>query len=136
MTGALRQVLEGHTEAVRFVTFSSDGRWLASVADDGTVRVWDTTTGALLETLNDQSDCVPSITFSSDNLQIITGCGAYKLNSSVSQPAPTFNFLGCGVLHWGSRFLQQAMEIIGIVSHHLVVAFELILFADVFVEYP
>ena len=37
--------LAGHNNAVRSVSYSSDGRHLASGSEDGTVRVWDTRTG-------------------------------------------------------------------------------------------
>ena len=45
------QTLEGHTDWVRSVAFSHDGRRLASGSDDDTVRIWDTETGALQQTL-------------------------------------------------------------------------------------
>jgi WD40 repeat protein len=38
-------VLEGHSDQVNAVVFSPDGQLLASASDDGTVRVWETTTG-------------------------------------------------------------------------------------------
>ncbi|MGO9515667.1 MAG: TIR domain-containing protein [Candidatus Korobacteraceae bacterium] len=35
-----RAILEGHTSTVNSVRFSSDGKFLASVADDRTIRLW------------------------------------------------------------------------------------------------
>jgi WD40 repeat protein len=46
------QTLEGHTESVSSVTFSHDGRRLASGSDDRTVRIWDAETGVLQQTID------------------------------------------------------------------------------------
>ncbi|KAH6866259.1 quinon protein alcohol dehydrogenase-like superfamily [Thelonectria olida] len=44
-----RRLIEGHRSGVDRVTFSPDGQWLASVSDDGAVKVWDTSTGTCVE---------------------------------------------------------------------------------------
>ena len=41
----LSSPLQGHTEYVRSVAFSPDGRQLATGSDDLTARVWDLSTG-------------------------------------------------------------------------------------------
>jgi WD40 repeat protein/serine/threonine protein kinase len=45
------RTLTGHEKRVQSVAWSPDGRFLASGADDNTVRVWDVETGQLLQTL-------------------------------------------------------------------------------------
>ena len=39
-TGRVLSVWEGHSDRVRAVAFSSDGRWLATGSRDGTAKVW------------------------------------------------------------------------------------------------
>lgn len=39
-TGKLLQPLAKHSWGVNAITFSSDGKWLASASDDGTVKLW------------------------------------------------------------------------------------------------
>jgi len=50
------QTLEGHTGWVSSVTFSHDGRRLASGSADQTVQIWDAETGVLQRTLEGHMD--------------------------------------------------------------------------------
>ena len=44
-TGRVARVLQGHTNVVHALAFTSDGLSLASGSSDNTARVWDVTTG-------------------------------------------------------------------------------------------
>ncbi|KAG8846302.1 hypothetical protein FRB91_000942 [Serendipita sp. 411] len=50
-TGKWISTLKGHTQSIIHYSFLSDGRRLASISYDQTVRVWDNETGAALETI-------------------------------------------------------------------------------------
>lgn len=53
--GSLLQTLEGHTQPVKLVTFSSDGQKLASASSDS-VRIWNVATGTPLQALQGHND--------------------------------------------------------------------------------
>jgi WD40 repeat protein len=44
-TGKELNVLNGHTESVNSVAFSTDGTYIVSGSSDNSVRVWDASTG-------------------------------------------------------------------------------------------
>lgn len=46
------RALRGHPDKVTALTFSRDGRWLATGCKDGSIRIWDPKSGALLSKLN------------------------------------------------------------------------------------
>jgi WD40 repeat protein len=64
--GRLLGVCKGHTQGVRWLTFSPDGETLASVSDDSTLRFWDVRTQQELLSIQRLADPVRDILFSPD----------------------------------------------------------------------
>ncbi|KAF2464766.1 uncharacterized protein BDR25DRAFT_396619 [Lindgomyces ingoldianus] len=67
---ACLQTLEGHSEHVSLVAFSSDSTRLASGSYDKTVKIWDASSGQCLQTLEGHSRLVSSVAFSSDSARL------------------------------------------------------------------
>jgi len=63
--GRLLKTLEGHTDGIYGVSFSSDGKTIATSSKDKTVKLW-SPEGRLLQTLEGHSGWIWNVTFSPD----------------------------------------------------------------------
>ena len=69
LTEPCLQVLQGHTSALTGLSFSPDGRYLASSSHDHLVKLWDVEAGQCLKTLKGHKNRLWSVAFSPiDNL--------------------------------------------------------------------
>jgi hypothetical protein len=68
----LARTLTGHHYYVCEVAFSPDGHLLATVAQDGTARLWDPASGKHLRTLDSPTWCVFGVAFSPDGRLLAT----------------------------------------------------------------
>ena len=66
-------VFTGHTDRLRSVAFSPDGRRIVTGSFDNTARVWDAETGQPTALLSGHADRVISVAFSPDGQRIVTG---------------------------------------------------------------
>jgi WD40 repeat protein len=69
-TGKEKLVLKGHSDVVKGLDISRNGKWLATASTDGTVKVWDALTGACLHTLKGPSQGVFHVSFSPDGKRV------------------------------------------------------------------
>lgn len=67
------RTLAGHDAAVSCVTFSTDGRLIASSGNDNVVKIWDAPSGKLIKTLRGHGGRVRSCEFSSDGRYLLSG---------------------------------------------------------------
>lgn len=93
-TGLERHTLTGHERRVTCLSFSPDGKWIASGSDDRTVRLWNAGNGREVHLLDEHDSSVDSVRFSSDGSQLISRCGrkskVWQLREEGNLPALRF----------------------------------------------
>ena len=79
ITGSQMAVLSGHTDLVRSVAFSSDGKSLVSGSHDSTVKLWDVQTGGVVKTFHGDGEQFLSVSISADCARIASGSGEKRI---------------------------------------------------------
>jgi len=71
-TSRLQLTLSGHSEQLRDVVFSPDGKLLATASWDHTAKIWDAVSGNLLTTLSGHNKNVNAVALSPDSTHLAT----------------------------------------------------------------
>ncbi|MEG3987071.1 AAA-like domain-containing protein, partial [Microcoleus sp. S28C3] len=74
-----RNSLEGHSNSVRRVAFSPDGKTLASASSDHTIKLWNLQSQKPIATLTGHSNSVNSVTFSPDGLTLASASSDHTI---------------------------------------------------------
>lgn len=62
----------GHSDDIRAVSFSPDGKWIASGGNDQTIKLWSAATGQVQRTFHGHRDWIHAISFSADGQRIVS----------------------------------------------------------------
>jgi WD40 repeat protein len=96
-------VLAGHPRGVPGITFSPDGKLLASCGKDRAVRLWDTGRGGVQRTLTGFGSSVQSVAFSADGSLLATGDDGgsiqlWDVSDGRARPVPAPELIGQSII--------------------------------------
>ena len=74
-SGSLIRTLTGHTERVRTVVFTPDGRYLLSGSRDKTLRLWRGDNGDFIKVLGTSNRHIRGLSVTPDSTRVVTGHG-------------------------------------------------------------
>ncbi len=72
-------ILRQHKGDVNSVTFSSNGKYLASSSTDKTIIIWNSTNRKIIKTLNGHNDAISCVTFSPNDELLASSSWDYKI---------------------------------------------------------
>ncbi|KAK3839799.1 MAG: hypothetical protein J3R72DRAFT_492329 [Linnemannia gamsii] len=89
LTGNIRLVLSGHSDSINHISYSPDGKTIATSSNDYTIRIWSTSSGHTLHVLLGHTDRVFGVAISPTGLQLVS-CSEDKTvrtwNAQTGQP--------------------------------------------------
>jgi len=108
------------THAVKSVTFSPDGSWLAGGAHDGTICVWDAATGEVLHSVTSSNGPVCCVTFSPDGswLAAVTRTGAVEVRTMPTLAAAAMTRVDDALVGATWSLRSQTMYVVGSAGLH------------------
>lgn len=95
VTGAQLNTLSGHTDRIRAISYSRNGRVAVSGSNDKSVRLWDLMSGAELRTFRGHSDWVRFVGLTGDGTTVMSGDDkTVKLwNAATGEELKTFSII-------------------------------------------
>lgn len=73
ITNEKEKTLKGHKGLVKSISWSSDGKYLASGSYDNTIKIWDISSGINIQTLNGHKSYIYSVSWSPDGKYLASG---------------------------------------------------------------
>ena len=66
------KVLSSHTDTVNYISFSPDGRFLASATKDGLIQIWNIDDGNCIKEIKEHKNSVNSVEFCDDGSKLVS----------------------------------------------------------------